>query len=262
MSRSPRLEESPGGMVEEGGEGVPRGGHSDGNGEGSHGEGDRRGPQGGAVEAMERDQIIGDEQEDAEAEAGDGTGGGGESHAAPGEAAEGGIAKGDGGEEDEAFVRVGAATVTPCSEYYDGKPCDPEERDSERDGGIEGADLNPAMQGVEGGDDADDDHDRRQAESHGPEGAMPGHASGGNERGLGEVDQHPESEDGAVDMEDRAGQRGAQHAGTEVGGRKTDKYDDAEQDRHAAEEGAFNGAIHGTIDRAASARRGGDNGSS
>lgn len=49
------------GAVEEGGEGVPGGGHADGDGEGPYGEGKGGGPEGGAVEG---DQVVEDEGED------------------------------------------------------------------------------------------------------------------------------------------------------------------------------------------------------
>ncbi len=104
------------------------------------------------------------------------------------------------------------------------------------------------MEGVDGRDVAEDDHERRKAEGDDAEGAMPVDAAGGDEGRLDEEESHPEGEDGSVDVEDGAGERGAHHTGAEVGRREADKDDHAEQDGGEAEEDAFGGAVDRPVD--------------
>src|SRR5260370_521763 len=80
--------------------------HSDGHGQGSHGEGEGRGPHGGAVDAVERGEVVDDDQENHDSKAGDGSCGGGQPHAVPGKAAEGGVGGSDGGGRGGGLVWV------------------------------------------------------------------------------------------------------------------------------------------------------------
>src|ERR1700704_5897536 len=50
-----------------------------------------------------------------------------------------------------------------------------------------------------------------------------------------------------MDVKDRAGQRRAHHAGPEVSWREADEDADAEQDRHAAVEDAFESSIDRSV---------------
>src|SRR5258708_28557757 len=50
-----------------------------------------------------------------------------------------------------------------------------------------------------------------------------------------------------MDVKDGAGKRRAHHAGLEVGWREADEDADAEQDRHAAVEDAFDGSIDRSV---------------
>jgi len=95
------------------------------------------------------------------------------------------------------------------------------------------------VEGVDGRDVAENDHEGRKAECDGAERAMPVDAAGGDEGRLDEKESHPEGEDGSVDVEDGAGERGAHHTGAEVGRREADEDD---------QEDAFGGAVNRPVD--------------
>src|SRR6266851_3366334 len=138
-----------------------------------------------------------------------------------------------GGDQDETLVRVGPAPGAPGSVDDDGEADDADQWDGSGDGGVERADLHSTMKRVDGSDHAEHDHDGRKAEGDGAEGTMPFDAASGDEGGLHDEQQHPESEDRAVDVKDGAGKRRAHHAGPEVSWREADEdaRRRAEQDR-------------------------------
>jgi len=221
------LDVRPDGAVQQCGEGMPGRCHSDGHGQSSYGEGEGRGPHGGAVDAVERDEVVDDDQENHDAEAGDGSCGGRKPDAVPGKAAEGSFDETDGGEQDEALVCVGPAPCTPRSVDDDGEADDADRGYCKGDGGVERADPHSAVESVESSDHAEHDHDGRKAEGDDAEGAVPFDAARGDEGGLDSEQQHPEREDRAVDVKDGAGKRRAHHAGLEVGRREADENADA-----------------------------------
>src|ERR1019366_956422 len=83
---------------------MPSRGHPDGHREGSNRKGQRSSPHGGAVQAMQRHQVVGDHQQNQDSQSGHGTGGGRHSHLVPWKTAEGGIGEGDGSENDQALM--------------------------------------------------------------------------------------------------------------------------------------------------------------
>jgi hypothetical protein len=107
------------------------------------------------------------------------------------------------------------------------------------------------MEGINGCNQPKDDHDGRKAESEGAEGTMPVDAAGRDESRLNKVKNHPERECRSMDVKDGTWQWGPQHADTEIGRRKPDDDDHAEQDRHAAKEDVLGGAIDRPEDQAA-----------
>lgn len=169
---------------EQRGERVPGGSHPDGDGQGDGKEDNRRGPHGGAVDAMEGDEFVNDENEKQDAEAGDGSRSGRQSDAVPGKPAEGRGDKTRSGDQDEPLVCVGPAPGAPRSVDDDGEADDADQWDGSGDGGIERADLHAAMECVNGSHHAEHDHYGWKAESNGAEGTMPLYAAGGDKGGL------------------------------------------------------------------------------
>ena len=235
------------GSVEQCGEGVPGGGHTDRDGEGDGSEDKRCGPHGGAVDAADRDEFVGDEGQKQDAQAGDGSSGGRQSDSGPGKAAEGCGHETHRSDQNETLVRVGPAPGAPGSVDDDGEADDADQWNGSRDGWVERADLHSTMKRVDGSDHAEHDHDRGKAEGDDAEGTMPFDATSGDEGGLHGEQQHPEGEDRAVDVKDGAGKRRAHHAGLKVSWREADEDADAKQDRHAAVEDAFDGSIDRSV---------------
>src|SRR5450432_968818 len=230
-------------MVEQCGEGVPDGSHSDGDGEGDGCEDKWRGPHGGAVDAAGRDEFVDNENQKQDAEAGDGPSCGRKSDAIPGKAAEGSSDEAHGGDQDEALVRVWSTPGAPGGVDDDGEANDADQWDGSGDGGVEWTDLHSPMKRVDGSDHTKHNHDGRKAEGDRAEGTMPFDAASRDEGDLHDEQQHPEREDRAMDVKNGAGKRRTHHAGLEVSWREADEDTDAEQDRHAAVEAAFGGSI-------------------
>src|SRR5258708_14942035 len=174
----------PDGSIEQCGEGVPGGGHSDGDGEGDGREDNRCGPHGGAVDAVNRDEFVDDENENQYAETGVGPSGGRKSDASPGKAADSGGDQAHGGDQDEALVRVWSAPGAPGGVDDDGEADDADQWDGSGDGGVERSDLHPTMKRVDGSHHAEHNHDGRKTEGDGAQGAMPCDAARGDEGGL------------------------------------------------------------------------------
>jgi hypothetical protein len=78
------------------------------------------------VNAVEGDEIVGDQQEDQDTETGYRSGGGWEADSTPGETAKSGLSETDGGQQDQALVCIRTAASAPCREDHDGKADDTE----------------------------------------------------------------------------------------------------------------------------------------
>jgi len=62
---------------------------------------------------MQRDEVVGNYEQNQNSKAGHGASGGRHTHLAPGKAAQSGIGQADGGEENQALVEVGPAAGAP-----------------------------------------------------------------------------------------------------------------------------------------------------
>src|SRR5882757_8313059 len=144
-------------------------------------------------------------------------------------------------------MRVWSASGPPCGIDHDGKPGDTKQRYGERDSGIERADHHAAVKCIDCCDQPKDDHDRRKAEGDDTERTMPADTPGRDKSGLHEVEDHPERESRSVHVQNGAWKRGLEYASAEVSRRKANDDDRAEQDRHAAKEDAFGGAVDGSV---------------
>ena len=142
----------PDGSVEQCGEGMPGGGHSDGDGQCDGREDQWCGPQRGAVDAAESDEFVDNQKENQHAEAGDGPSRRRESDASPGKATEGGCDEAHGGYQDEAFVCVWSASSTPGGVDDYRKSDDADQGNSSGHGGVERADLHSPMERIDGSD--------------------------------------------------------------------------------------------------------------
>jgi hypothetical protein len=71
---------------------------------------------------------------------------------------------------------------------------------------------------------------------------MPFHFVRGDERGLDEEQRHPESHDGAMDVDELVGKWGFDHSGEEVGLGEAEEDGGPEQNDHGGEEDAVGGA--------------------
>jgi hypothetical protein len=229
--------------IEQCGEGVPGWGHSDGDGEGDGCKDERCCPHRRAVDAANRDEFVDDENEKQDAEAGDGSSGGRQPDASPGKATEGCGNQIHCGDQDEALVHVRPTPGSPGSVDDDGEADDADQWDRSGDGGVERTYPDSSMKRVDGSPNAEHDHDRGKAEGDNAEGTMQFDPPSGDECSLDGEQQHPESEDRAVDVKDGAGKRRAHHACLEVTWREADEDADAEQDRHAAVEDTFDGSV-------------------
>src|ERR1700760_834117 len=134
---------------EESGKTVPDRRHSDGHREGSAGKDEWSGPGCRPVNAMERNEIINEHEQDQDAKAGDRAGGRRDAQPAPGKTAKCGFDQAYGGKQDQAFVSIRFSASAPGSKDYDGKRRDPDQRDGRRDGWIERTDHHFAAQGID-----------------------------------------------------------------------------------------------------------------
>jgi hypothetical protein len=235
------------GSVEQRSEGLPGGRHSNRNREGDRSEHQWRGPHGGAVYAADGDKFVNDQHEEQDADSSDGSSGRRQSDAGPGKAAESGGNQTRSSDQNKTLVRVGSAPCTPCCVDDNGEADDADRGDRKRNGGLQRTDPYSAMKRVDSSHHAEHDHNRRKAESDRSEGTMPFDAASGDECGLNSEQQHPEGEDRAVEVKDGARKRRAHHAGLEVSWREADEHADAEQDRHATVENAFDGSIDRSV---------------
>src|ERR1700734_2027330 len=157
---------------------------SDGDGQVDSKESKRRGPHGGAVNAVEREQIVDDENEKCSADAGVGSSEGRHPDSGPGHASERGPGEGYGGDQDETLVRVWPAPGTPGSQDGEDEADDPDKRDRCGDRGVKRAKMYSATKRVDAGHHAEHDHNRGKAKGHSAEGTMPLNTASGNESGL------------------------------------------------------------------------------
>ncbi len=112
---------------------------------------------------------------------------------------------------------------------------------AEETDGFRVTDHNLAAESIDGGNHTENNHDRWKTERDGAQGAMPGDTASRDETSLHHEENHPEGKNRSMEMKDGTGQRGAQHAGAEVGWRKTYEDHHAQQDRHATKEEALDG---------------------
>jgi len=89
---------------------------------------------------------------------------------------------------------------------------------------------------VGGGHDAKNHHEAAEEEASDAETAVNVGAAGGNERGLGYEEKDPGCESGAVDVNDRAGQRGTENPCEKIAARETDEDGDQHEQRATGEE--------------------------
>ena len=125
-----------------------------------------------------------------------------------------------------------------------GEQEDRAERDDVEGQGVESKRGGAATKGVGGGDGADDDHGDGDAKTEQAERHVPLDPARGDERGLGEEDDHPERHNGTVDVDDPVGQRGGNHAGEVVGPGKAVEHGGPEQQHHGGKEHAVCLGLH------------------
>jgi len=100
-------------LCEECGKAMPGGRHSDRNGEGADCEDQRGGPQGGSVDPVRGEKIVGNYEQKENGESDESTFGPRYIYLLPWETSEGGLGKADGGENDQALVSGGLSTRLP-----------------------------------------------------------------------------------------------------------------------------------------------------
>jgi len=110
------------------------------------------------------------------------------------------------------------------------------------------------MQGVDGGDDSENNHDGRQTKRNGAKRAVPMDTLRRDEGDLNYEKKHPQGEDCSVDVEDRTWKRGTHDPRLEIGWSEPDVDADAEQGGHAGVKDSFRCSVDAAMGM--SARRG------
>jgi hypothetical protein len=200
-------------------------------------EGDEKdaGPESGAVDGADGEEIVGNEKEEQRvgAELGD-------EQIPPRDvnrpANESRAHQREGGNQNEALVRGGIEALAESKKDEDGEDEDVTHGDGVEDFGIHAEGREVTGERIGSGEDAEDDHEAGEAETDKAETAVDVNAVGGHERSLCEEKEDPAGKYGAVKMNDAGGQWRAENAGEIVAACEADEDTNENEKRHRGKE--------------------------
>ncbi len=140
-----------------------------------------------------------------------------------------------GGDEDEALVSSGVRAEAEGAEDKNGENQYIGHGNDIEKLWIEAGRGGAVRQGIRCGQDAEHNHQAGEKESGDAEATVDVRASSGDETGLGDEQEDPAGECGAVDVNDEAGKWSMENAGQVVAVGKADKHREEHQDCHGGE---------------------------